>query len=246
MTTPPADKPPPAAGTTHEELTVARRPARAEIGLPPAAAPVVEILSARYADAAAWYRGAIVVLRTTENPDRFGQAAHSLREVMDAVGRLAGLPQPEEEGSLGAKFKNMKKKFAQARSRSQCHDGEQWSNGGEIDVHAQAALMAVEEVIAWDDANRRERREIFIQARRALDGSGRALPKVEEDRLWRAWNKTRSYFISVAHHGRNVDEGEFDQHLEQLEGSILRMFRGDAYEEQRLIASLIDEAERGS
>lgn len=226
-----------------EDLTVARRPAQAEIRLSPPATAVFELLSARDADVGAWYRGAIVVLQT-ENPDRFAQAAHSLREVMNEVGRLAGLPQPEEEGGLGVEFKKMKETFSRAKDRSRCHDGEQWS--GEIDAHARAAFVAIEEVIAWDDANRQARRQTFIAARRALDGSGRALPKAEEDRLWRAWKNTRNYFISVAHHGRKAEETEFAEHLDRLDGFIRRMFEADAYREQRRIMGLIQEAERGS
>jgi hypothetical protein len=244
MPSTPPDTPPSRRHPSGDDLTVDRRPARAEIRLGPPATTVYETLAARDREVAEWYRGAIMVLRATENPDRFAQAAHSMREVMNEVGRLAGLPQQEEEGRLGEQFRKMKEKFSQAKRRSECHDGNEWS--GEIDDNARTALVAVEEVIEWEDENRRARREVFIAARRTLDGSRRELPKAEEDRMWRAWNKTRSYFISVTHHRKEVDEAEFDRQVELLEEFILRMFRGDAYREQRRIAELIEGAERGS
>jgi hypothetical protein len=161
---------------------------------------------------------------------------------MNAVDRLAGLPQ-REEGRLRDCFSKMRARFSRAKEQSQCHDGEEWS--GEIDVHARAALVAVEEAIAWDDEHRPARRKVFIEATRVLDGSGRALPESEETRLWRAWDGTKGYFNSVAKHSRAADEAEFAEHIERLDGFIRQMFAADAYREQRRISELIQEAERG-
>lgn len=231
--------PPP---TGAEQPTVSWRPRDA--GAPTVGGEdVVAALAARDEDVAGWYRGARDVLGMRPNADRLAQAGHSFREVMNAVDRLAGLPQPAE-GRLGDRFRDMTQTWEQERERSRCHDGKGWN--GEIDDHAQFAFAAVEETIEWGRDNRRTRREVFLEVARTLDGSGRRLPETEEARMWRGWDDMKSYFTAVAHHGRQTDEAEFVQQLERLDEFILRLFRRDVYSEQKRIDDLIARAEHGA
>jgi hypothetical protein len=204
---------------------------------------VVAALSSRDETVAEWYGGSREVFRMHGNRERFAQAGHSLREVMNAVARLAGLPQPAE-GRLGDRFRSMTRTWERERERSSCHDGNTWS--GEIDGYARTAFGAVEETIEWDKNNRRVRREVFLEVARTLDGSGRRLPETEEARMWRAWDDTKSYFTAVAHHGRATDDAEFTQQLERLDRFILQLFRRDVYREQRRLDDLIARAEHGA
>lgn len=204
---------------------------------------VVAALDSRDETVAGWYRGARDVLGMSGNPDRFAQSGHSLREVMNAVARLAGLPQPAD-GRLGDRFRVMTNTWELERERSSCHDGRTWN--GEIDEYALTAFGAVEETIKWERDNRRTRREVFLEVARTLDGSGRRLPETEEARMWRGWDDTKSYFTAVAHHGRTTDEAEFTQQLERLDRFILRLFRRDVYSEQKRLDDLIARAEHGA
>jgi hypothetical protein len=78
-------------------------------------------------------------------------------------------------------------------------------------------MRAVDELVVWDAGHRHARREVFLDATRELDGSGRRLPGVEEDRLWREWERVRSYFIAVAHHSKSTTDEEFDDHVAELD-----------------------------
>jgi hypothetical protein len=223
--------------------TVSWRPSDSGVPFVLADETVVAALAARDEEVAGWYVGALDTLARRGNPDRFAQTGLSLREVMNAVGRLAHLPQPAE-GKLGEQFGMMAKTWSDARSRSRCHDDMVWS--GEIDEHAVVAFTAVDKTIEWNAANWRTRREIFIEATRALDGSGRTLPETEESRLWRNWKDTKAYFNACAHHGKHPNEADFRRQLERLDRFILQLFRRDVHAEQKQILELIARAEHGA
>ena len=229
--------------TTVSEPSVSWRPRDADAVVVRGDPTVVATLADRDAEVAGWYVGALDTLDRRGNPDRFAQAGLSLREVMNAVGRLAHLPQPAE-GKLGEQFAKMARTWNDARRRSRCHDGMAWS--GEIDEHALVAFTIVEETIEWNAANHVSRRAAFIEVARTMDGSGRTLPESEESRLWRNWDETKSYFNACAHHGKQTNEAEFRRQLERLDRFILQLFRRDVHAEQKRILELIARAEHGS
>jgi hypothetical protein len=177
------------------------------------------------------------------NPDSLAQAAHGLREVMNAVGRLAGLPQ-ESEGRLRDYFDPAGEVWRRAQDQSQCFDGSAW--GGKIDAPAAKAMKRIDDLVAWDVEHRRARREVFLEATRELDGSGRHLPKVEEDRLWRDWDRVKSFFNAVAKHAKKATEHEFDERLSELNALLHRLVGGDVYREQKQLIELIKEVEGGA
>jgi hypothetical protein len=104
-------------------------------------------------------------------------------------------------------------------------------------------MKSVDELLSWDAEHRPARREAFLDATRELDGSERRLPRVEEDRLWREWERVRNYFIAVTHHSRNTTDTEFHAQLADLDALLLRVVGGDVYREQKQILDLIQEVE---
>jgi hypothetical protein len=204
---------------------------------------VIDALARVNSEVAEWYRGAVIVLAGDGNPERFQQAAHSLREVMNAVGRLAGLPQATEE-RLGDRFAQMVKAWERGQRLSTCYADGVWR--GEIDEPARSALVAVEQVIAWNVESRRTRRDVFLDAARKLDGSDRRLPEVAETAMWREWDRLKSYFNGVSKHSKKTTEEEFTVRVADLERFILQLVRRDVYAEQKEIAALVEEAERGA
>lgn len=226
----------------HEQPSVRWSPPDA-VARPGVVTDVFDALSARDEEVAAWYRGALETLALGGHPDRFAQAAHGLREVMNRVNVLAGVPSPPV-GSLGYRFQRLAAAWKRGQERSDCYDENGWN--GEIDDPARAAFRVVEETIVWQETFLPSRRESFIRATRTLDASGRTLPESEEDRLWRAWSETKEYFDAVAHHGKQTTDGDFRSELERLDGFILRLFRRDVHAEQRRIATLVERAEHGT
>jgi len=62
-------------------------------------------------EAANAYIGALIVLKDKENPDRFSQAAHSLREVTALISRKVSIPQEIEKSCLDKKKDSLRKKL---------------------------------------------------------------------------------------------------------------------------------------
>jgi hypothetical protein len=193
---------------------------------------------------AGWYLGARITLLNTRNPERLQQAAHSLRELMDKLLPVLGLPAEAEGGNLGDRFAAMTTRWERAKKQSRCHNDGVWS--GEIDDAARRGLTAVDEAIEWQRKNRPKRKETYRATIRALDVSRRPLPVWIEDTHVLLWDDLRDYFVKVCHHGRETDEDEFSAALHELERFVLDRLKPRTYAEQGTIDESIAEAERGT
>jgi hypothetical protein len=193
---------------------------------------------------AGWYLGARLTLLNTRNPERLQQAAHSLRELMDKLLPILGLPAKAEGGRLGDRFAAMTARWETAKAQSRCHTDGVWS--GEIDVAARRGFTAVEEVIEWQRQNRPKRKETYRATLRALDISRRPLPTWIEDTHVKLWDDLRDYFVKVCHHDHETDEDEFREALHTLESFVLERLKPRTYAEQITLDQLIAEAERGT
>jgi hypothetical protein len=193
---------------------------------------------------ARWYLGARITLLNRKNPERLQQAAHSLRELMDKLHPVLGLPAKAEGGRLGDRFAAMTAKWETAKEQSGCHTDGVWR--GEIDEAARRGFIAVDEAIEWQRQNRPKRKETYRATIRALDVSGRPLPSWIEDTHVMLWDKLRDYFVLVCHHDRETDEDEFSAVVHTLEVFVLERLKPRTYEEQATLDQLIAEAERGT
>jgi hypothetical protein len=193
---------------------------------------------------ARWYLGARITLSNGKNPERLHQAARSLRELMDKLDPVLGLPAQAEGGRLGDRFAAMVAKWETAKEHSRCHSDGVWS--GEIDEAAQRGFTAVDEAIEWQRQNRPKRRETYRATIRALDVSGRPLPTWIEDSYVKLWDDLRDYFVRVCHHDRETDEDEFGAALDTLERFVLERLKPRTYAEQATLDQLIAEAESGT
>jgi hypothetical protein len=193
---------------------------------------------------ARWYLGARMTLSNTRNPERLQQAAHSLRELMDKLLPVLGLPAEAEGGRLGDRFADMTVRWETAKEQSRCHSDGIWS--GEIDEAARRGFIAVDEAIVWQRQNRPRRRETYRATIRALDVSRRPPPSWIEDTHVQLWNDLRDYFVRVCHHDRVTDEDEFRGALDTLESFVLERLKPRTYAEQVALDQLIAEAERGT
>lgn len=193
---------------------------------------------------ASWYLGARITLLNIKNPERLEQASHSLRELIDKLYPVLGLPAQVEGGRLGDTFYVMITKWEKAKRQNSCYTDEVWS--GEIDEAARRGFAAVDEVIDWQRKNRPKRKETYRATIRALDVSGRALPAWIEDTHVQLWENLRDYFVRVCHHDCDTDEDEFAAALDTLETFVLERLKPPTYAEQATLDQLIAEAERGA
>ena len=228
-----------------------------ELGKPtPPAEPAAEVvlvgqqlafyraLAEQDARVAGWYLGGRITLSNMKNPERLVQAAHSLRELMDKLDPVLGLPAEADGGHLGDRFAVMMAEWEKAKRQSNCHTDEAWS--GEIDEAARRGFAAVDAAVEWQRKNRPQRKETYRKTIRALDVSGRPLPSWIEDTHVKQWNDLRDYFVKVCHHDRETDEGEFIGALHMLEVFVLERLKPRTYAEQATVDQLVAEAEGGA
>ncbi len=142
------------------------------------------------------YRGAIQALKSS-NPDRFAQAAHSLRElVQKLVWLICGEPQVVDAGKLKEKRRGMRKVLSEY--------------GSEVCSKSfKNLLLDLKEYLDLnDDTTRRE-----LIARVLASGSARGVQPeinrekvIEMDKLWRGLERH-------AHHPKNTDQDKIRKEL---------------------------------
>jgi hypothetical protein len=188
-----------------------------------------------------WYLGACMAFATPTNPEHLVHAAHSIRELMSNLHKIAGVPVKADTGRLNDKFDEMKTKWEKGKRNSTAFSEEEgWH--GEIDGHARRACEAVDDAIAWDAANRFAWKERHLETIRVLDVSGRPLPAWIEKDFVTQWDTLRTYFIRVAHRDPTTPE-DFNAALDTLERFVLERLKPRTYSDQTTIDALIREAE---
>jgi hypothetical protein len=193
------------------------------------------------AELASWYLGARMAFATPTNPEHLVHAAHSIRELMNNLHKIAGVPVKVDTGNLRDKFDDMRRKWEKGKRNSKCFS-EDTGWDGEIDDHARRAFDAVDEAIAWEDANRPAWQERHLATIRVLDVSGRPLPSWIETDFVRQWDSLRTYFIRVAKRG-STEREEFAAALDTLERFVLERLKPRTFADQTTIDALIREAE---
>jgi hypothetical protein len=188
-----------------------------------------------------WYLGACMAFAAPTNPEHLVHAAHSIRELMSNLHKIAGIPVKADAGRLNDKFDEMKTKWKRGKRNSTAFSEEEgWH--GEFDRHAQRACEAVDDAIAWDAANRVAWKERHLETIRVLDVSGRPLPAWIEKDFVTQWDTLRTYFIRVAHRDPTTRE-DFEAALGTLERFVLERLKPRTYSDQATLDSLIREAE---
>jgi hypothetical protein len=187
------------------------------------------------------YLGALWALESNENPDRFAQAAHSLRELINAVPVSVGVDVRALDERMGDRLAPLRESWQLTMIRTTNFDGVVWS--GEIDGPLARFLERAEAFFSWLEEHRPRRRAEFADTLTRLDSSGRSLPPRLQDLNVQTWMEIRDYFIDVCHHRRSADRPEFDSWLEAFELFLLDRLRPRTFEDFDDIDAVITAAE---
>jgi hypothetical protein len=199
-------------------------------------------IAERDAKLANWYLGACMAFATPANPEHLVQAGHSIRELMGNLHKIAGTPVEADTGRLNDKFGEMRARWEKGKRNSEAFSEEEgWH--GQFDEHARRACEAVDDAIAWADANRVAWRERHLETIRVLDVSGRPLPAWIEKDFVTQWATLRDYFVRIAKRGQTTRE-EFAAALDTLERFVLERLKPRTYTDQATMDALIREAEQ--
>lgn len=198
---------------------------------------VVEILSTKKSQKYAladWYRGAIYVAKSEHNPDRFSQAAQSLRELLEKFPRV--FVESEIQGSR-PNFKEMRNNlYSQLRSEKDRYGGE-WK-GKKIKAKLNKTLLGIEK---YFEMNQMPTRKETIQSSMCkVDPMHDALDQKILSEKSQRFSEVWSFFEELAHHKPHTNEESFWQYLSLLDGMIIDLLAPITAQDQRTIREILD------
>lgn len=225
-----------------------------EPGGPPSSPPVVvfslagqqlalhEALAEKHPDLAVMYRGALLALLQEQNPERFTQAAHSLRELMEKLPTFAAVEMPAHGETLKQKVSGLKDQWQKAVRRTSCrHDGG-WD--GPVDAPLFELLRGMETFFEWFAQHMPHRRDEAGTLLRVIEVSQQPLPRPLAERNVDLWMDIREYFQAVAHH-RQSDVSEFNQWQGAFELFLLDRLRPRTFADFDAIDAIVEAGEAG-
>ena len=185
-----------------------------------------------------WYLGAIRTLGNHYNPDRFGQAAHSLRELVEKLPKVVG------EGDLavdtydhGQHRRNLYGRFAEDLQRY----AEGWT-GKIIDRHLANTLD--EASIYFEKAYQPTQREqiglAIIQSDPLASQLGADISNTKRDTIYELSQNLQR----VAHHAKDPDVDTFQIYVQSLERVILDLLAPITAQNQQELQSILRQSDK--
>ena len=187
-----------------------------------------------------WYLGALYAVSNRHNSDRFSQAAHSLRELVEK------LPLVIIESDVQVD------KYDITSGRHEIHsrllkDREQYSggwSGRKINPHLSNTLNKI-----WDyfkNVHRPSRREIIQISVAGVDPLARQLDKriqeSKQERIRQLWQDLEE----IAHHRRSSKASKFEESLRSLEAIILDLLAPITAQDQNEIQFILSQTYRSN
>ena len=177
-----------------------------------------------------WYQGAILVLNSL-SPDRFPQAAHSIRELCDKLpDRIADIP---KFNSPVSPVKSLQRDFWEVK-KGNFADG--WKNRT-INSELANLLIRLDEIFRlFNEPARTERLKMALIA---SDPQADLMSKEQLEARDETFDRIGSFFQSVTHHRRTVSEKEFREELGLFESLLLNYLTPCTAAQQNELMSLI-------
>jgi hypothetical protein len=185
------------------------------------------------------YLGALITHANEGNPDRLPQAAHSLRELMNAMPKALGVEVKALDERLGDRLDSFRGSWTPLHARGQADDP--WN--GQIDRPIRRFLTRSGRFFSWYDDHRPRRRAEFGDTLNRLTPSTRVLPAELQATNIAVWESMRDYFIAVCHHRETTDAETFDRRLDQLKSFLLDRMRPRTFDDFDAMDAVIAEGE---
>ena len=181
---------------------------------------------------AGMYLGAKMVRRQEDNPERFAQAAHSIRDLIDELPKRFPQVPIFDYPDLISRVRKLVEEFG-------AYHGSAPEKRDHFRRRFELAMRQFAQDMEGVLATRREQAEALINS---MDPSGRSLPPPIADQRTEEWRGYRAYFVKVCHHGGASPE-EFDQTLDSFETFLVDRLGLRAFRSQATLQALISEGE---
>ena len=181
-----------------------------------------------------WYLGALYALENHYNPDRVAQAAHSLRELIEKLPRVA---HGSNVQAKGPNFSDMRSNINKRISK----DKERYPNGWKnekINTHFDKTLR---KILTYFELNQQpSRREQIQQAVGTIDPMINTLDSGVRERklnqLYHLWQRLEGF----VHHKSNPDFEEFKNCLKDLEIIVFDLLAPITAQDQQEIQTILN------
>lgn len=181
---------------------------------------LLEVLRVRHKRLGQTYEGVLRAYSDGENPDCLAQAAHSMRELFDAL-PIAAQVERKRTAEMGDEVARISNAWFLARGKTAALTARGWE--GAIDAPLKNVLHQLGEFFGWyRDENPGHAIERDVALDRFDPGRGR-LPEQLRKQRSRTLNDLARYMNSVAHHNIESSRAEFGTKLAEAE-SFLRSF----------------------
>lgn len=184
-----------------------------------------------------WYLGAIYAAKNTYNPDRFSQAAQSLRELLEKLPRVfveseIQESRPDFRGMRG----NLYSRFCSDKRR---YEGE-WK-GKTIDAGLDKTIRGLDRYLELNQIP--TRKEQIHSMMNKLDPMHDALDQGIRSEKSERFHTLWKTFEGLAHHNVNTDEKLFWEQLDLAERLIIDLLAPITAQDQANIRAILDKAQ---
>lgn len=193
-----------------------------------------EALSAKDRRLGDMYMGSLIARGHDANPDKFAQAAHSLRELIEKLPRYLNLPIQKNIMNSEEQIQNLTVCWGSAKSSLE---------GGVITEPLRKYLLSMDKFFTNYQERHPKRREQLAQVIRSLDPMPSNLPNEIERLRVAGLDECHKFFLGVSHHSPKYTEIEFDDRLDQLERILLDLLQPRTFEDHDILDQIIAEGE---
>jgi len=183
------------------------------------------------------YLGALVVLTHPNNPEKYVQAAHSIREIIEKLPLYLEISKKKKGPSLKEKCISLVNNWNNKALKSSTHNDGDFK--GEIDGRLNSFFKDIATFIEWfknDNPSRKEEKKKLL---RELDGYGMPMPNAIEKSKVDQLDTYQGYFTGVSHHNKEVEADEFQSYLHHFELYLLDIFVPRTFETHEGLDELI-------
>lgn len=184
-----------------------------------------------------WYIGAIYAAKNINNPDRFSQAAQSLRELLEKLPRIF-IESDIHESKYD--FKEMREKIRVRLSSDKERYNGIW-NGKKIDGKLNKTIQDIDNYFTLN--NMPTRREQINSALNNLDPMSGAFDQTIRLEKYERFKSIWGYFEALAHHKNSLDEKGFFEQFDLTDRLIIELLAPITAQDQCAIRDILSKTQ---
>lgn len=203
---------------------------------------LVDLLKSKSELLAEMYLGALLVLQQVNNPQRYVQSSHSLRELLEKFPKYFGGVKINTRSSENNKLLSL----VVGEYRPGIFAEKDIDLEDKLGEKIRRNARKISKLVIARSATPSRMGE-FLNAVRNLDSAGELLPQFLDREIGEKYKNLRNYYLAIAHHNKTINDKndiqEFSENLSDLEDFFEEIISPKAVESDLTIDALIKEIE---